>query len=42
MTVAPITPAAPRTDALAAHTYFLPVVHELPSPVADGAGDRTW
>ena len=42
MTVAQITPPAPRTDALAAHAYRLPVVRELPVPVADPAGDRTW
>jgi hypothetical protein len=42
MTIAQITPPAPRTDALAAHAYGLPVVRELPSPVADRAGDRTW
>ena len=42
MTVAQITPPAPRADALAAHAYCLPVVRELPAPVADPAGDRTW
>ena len=42
MTSAEITPPAPRTDALTAHAYGLPVVRELPSPVADRAGDRTW
>ena len=44
MTVAQITPPAPRTDALAAHAYCLPVVRELPlaGPVADRADDRTW
>ena len=42
MTIAQITPPAPRTDALAAHGYGLPVVRELPRPVADRAGDRTW
>ena len=42
MTVAQITPPAPRTDALAAHAYCLPVVRELPVPVADPAGDRSW
>ena len=30
MTVAQITPPAPRTDALAGHAYCLPVVRELP------------
>ena len=42
MTVAQITPPAPRTDALAGHAYGLPVVRELPGPVADPAADRTW
>ena len=41
MTVAQITAPAPRTDAVAGHAYCLPVVRELPSPVADLAGDRT-
>ena len=31
MTVAQITPPAPRTDAVAAHAYCLPVVRELPA-----------
>jgi hypothetical protein len=42
MTVAQITPPAPRTEALAGHAYGLPVVRELPAPVADPAGDRAW
>jgi hypothetical protein len=42
MTVAQITPPAPRADALAAHSYCLPVVRELPCPSGDRAGDRTW
>ena len=42
MTVAQITPPAPRTEMLAGHTYCLPVVRELPSPAADPVGDRTW
>jgi hypothetical protein len=42
MTVAQITPPAPRTDALAGHAYCMPVVRELLVPVADGAADRTW
>ena len=42
MTLAQITPPAQRTDALAGHAYFLPVVRELPGPVADPVGDRTW
>jgi hypothetical protein len=42
MTVAQITPPAPRTDALAAHAYGLPVVRELQQPVADPSGDRSW
>ena len=42
MTVAQITPPAPRTDALAGHAYCLPVVRELPVPAADPAGDRSW
>jgi hypothetical protein len=42
MTVAQITPPAQCADALAGHAYCLPVVRELPGPVADPAGDRTW
>jgi hypothetical protein len=42
MTVAQITPPTPRTDALARHAYCLPVVRELPGPVADPASTRTW
>jgi hypothetical protein len=42
MTVAQITPPAPRTEALAGHAYGLPVVRELPQPVADPAADRRW
>jgi hypothetical protein len=42
MTVAQITPPAPRTEALASHAYCLPVVRELSGPVADRACDRTW
>ena len=42
MTIAEITPPAPRTVALASHAYCVPVVRELPGPVADPAGDRTW
>jgi hypothetical protein len=42
MTVAQITPPAPRADALAAHAYCLPVVRELQQPVADAAADRSW
>ena len=41
MTTAQITPPAPRTDA-AGHAYCLPVVRELPQPVADPSADRTW
>ena len=42
MTLAQITPPAPRTDALAGHAYSLPVVRELPNRIVDRAGDRTW
>jgi hypothetical protein len=42
MTVAQITPPAPRTDALAGRAYGLPVVRELSLPAPDPAGDRTW
>ena len=42
MTVALFSPPAQRTDAVAGHAYCLPVVRELPPPVADPAGDRTW
>ena len=41
MTVAQITPPAPRTEAVA-HAYCLPVVRELPVLVADPATDRSW
>jgi hypothetical protein len=42
MTAAQISPPAPRTDALAAHAYCLPVVREIPVPAAAAAGGRTW
>jgi hypothetical protein len=42
MTVAQITRPGQRTDALTAHAYCLPVVGELPAPVADPATDRSW
>ena len=42
MTVAEITPPAPRADAVARHAYCLPVVRELPLPVADPAANRSW
>jgi hypothetical protein len=42
MTVAQITPPAPRTGALAGHAYCVPVVRELQQPVADPSADRTW
>ena len=42
MTVAQITPPASRIEAVAGHAYCLPVVRELPRPVVDPAGDRTW
>jgi hypothetical protein len=42
MTVAVVTPPAPRPEALTAHTFGLPVVRELPQPVADAAGERSW
>ena len=35
MTVAQITPPASRIEAVAGHVYCLPVVRELPRPVAD-------
>ncbi len=45
MTAAQISPPAPRTDAVAVfvagHAYCIPVVRELPLPIAD-PGDRTW
>jgi hypothetical protein len=31
-----------RSPRIAAHTYGLPVVHELPRPVVDAAGVGTW
>jgi hypothetical protein len=42
MTVPVITPFPRLTDAVAGHTYCVPVVRELPLPVADPAGDGTW
>ncbi len=42
MTVAEITPPAPRADAVAGHAYCLPVVRELALPVVDPAANRTW
>jgi hypothetical protein len=42
MTAAQISPPAPRSEAVAGHAYCLPVVRELPLPVADLAGDRSW
>ena len=42
MTVAQITPPASRIEEVAGHAYGLPVVRELPRPVADPAGDGTW
>jgi hypothetical protein len=42
MTVAQVTPPAPRPDALAEHAYCLPVVRELPVPPADPARNHTW
>ena len=42
MTAAQISPPSPRTAAVAGHAYCLPVVRELPLPVADPVGDRTW
>jgi hypothetical protein len=42
MTVAQITPPAPRAEAVAGHAYCLPVVRELPGPGGDPAADRTW
>jgi hypothetical protein len=42
MTAAQMSPPPPRSDASAGHTYCLPLVRELPLPVADPAGDRIW
>ena len=42
MTVAQITPPAPRTEALAGHAYCLPEVREVQQPVAESSADRTW
>ena len=42
MTVAVITPPAPRPEALTAHTFGLPVVRELPQPVVAPATERGW
>jgi len=42
MTVRVIIPSPRLTDAVAGHAYCLPVVRELPPPVADPAADDTW
>jgi hypothetical protein len=41
MSTAQITPPASQTDA-AGHAYCLPVVRELPAPVADRDAQRSW
>jgi hypothetical protein len=42
MTVGQINPPSPRSDTVVAHAYRIPLVRELPLPVADPADDRTW
>jgi hypothetical protein len=42
MTVAVITPPAPRPEAVTAHMFGLPVVRELPQPVVAPAAERGW
>jgi hypothetical protein len=42
MTVTQISPPAPRSEAVAAHVYCIPVVRELPLPVANPARERAW
>jgi hypothetical protein len=42
MTVPVITSSLRLTEAVARHAYCLPVVRELPLPVADPTSDRTW
>lgn len=42
MTAAQTSPPAPRAEAVTGHAYCLPVVRELPLPVADPVGGRTW
>jgi hypothetical protein len=37
MTAVQITPPAPRTEALAAHAYCLPIVRELPVLLSAGS-----
>jgi len=42
MTVCVITRSPRLTDGVARRVYCVPVVRELPLPVADLAGDRSW
>jgi hypothetical protein len=42
MTVPAVTPQPAHTDAVAGHAYCMPIVRELPLPVVDPPGDRTW
>jgi hypothetical protein len=42
MTAAQISPPAPQSEAVVGHAYCLPVVRELPLPLADPAGARSW
>ncbi len=42
MTAAQISPPASLREAVAGHAYCIPVVRELPLPVADPAADRSW
>ena len=42
MTVGLIRTSGPRTDALTARAYSLPVVRELPLQLGDPVGDRAW
>jgi hypothetical protein len=42
MTIRVNTTPRLRAKALAAHTYSIPVVRELPRPTPDPAADRTW
>jgi hypothetical protein len=38
----PYVSAARRPDVPAGHAYTVPVVRELPRPVPDAVGDRSW
>jgi hypothetical protein len=42
MTAIRMTQSRRRLAPIAAHAYTLPVVRELPRPLVDAHGSRTW